>query len=120
MKTRLERDSLGQCKVPFLAYYGVQTQRAVENYRISGIRAHPRLICAIGMIKKGAANVHLELKLIDAKRSNAIQRAAHEVIAGKWNGEFVVDLCQEGAGVSFHMNANEAVANLAIELLGRK
>jgi aspartate ammonia-lyase len=120
MKTRLERDSLGQCKVPFLAYYGVQTQRAVENYRISGIRAHPWLICAMGMIKKAAASSNCELKLIDKRRSKAIQRAAQEVIEGKWNGEFVVDVYQAGAGVSFHMNANEVIANRAIELLGGK
>jgi aspartate ammonia-lyase len=120
MKTRLERDSLGQCKVPFLAYYGVQTQRAVENYRISGIRAHPWLICAMGMIKKAAASSNCELKLIDERRSKAIQRAAQEVIEGKWNGEFVVDVYQAGAGVSFHMNANEVIANRAIELLGGK
>jgi aspartate ammonia-lyase len=120
MKTRLERDSLGQYKVPFLAYYGVQTQRAVENYRISGIRAHPWLICAMGMIKKAAASSNRELKLIDDRRSKAIQRAAQEVIEGKWNREFVVDVYQAGAGVSFHMNANEVIANRAIELLGGK
>jgi aspartate ammonia-lyase len=120
MKTRLERDSLGQYKVPFLAYYGVQTQRAVENYRISGIRAHPWLICAMGMIKKAAASSNRALKLIDDRRSKAIQRAAQEVIEGKWNREFVVDVYQAGAGVSFHMNANEVIANRAIELLGGK
>jgi aspartate ammonia-lyase len=120
MKTRLERDSLGQSDVPFHAYYGIQTQRAVEHYRISGIRAHPWLICAMGMIKKGAASANCELKLIDDRRSKAIQRAAQEVIEGKWNGEFVVDVYQAGAGVSFHMNANEVIANRAIELLGGK
>jgi aspartate ammonia-lyase len=120
MKTRLERDSLGQYEVPFLAYYGIQTQRAVEHYRISGIRAHPQLIYAMGMIKKAAASTNLELKLIDGRRSKAIQRAAQEVIEGKWNGQFVVDVYQAGAGVSFHMNANEVIANRAIEILGGK
>jgi aspartate ammonia-lyase len=120
MKVRLEKDSLGQCAVPFYAYYGIQTQRAVENYPISGYRANPQLISAMGMIKKAAARVNRELKLIDENRAGAIERAAEEVIEGKWNGEFVVDVYQAGAGVSFHMNANEVIANRAIELLGGK
>jgi aspartate ammonia-lyase len=118
MKMRLEKDSLGQYGVPFYAYYGIQTQRAVENFRISGYRAHPQLICAMGMIKKAAALANRELRLIDEKRARAIARAAGEVIEGKWNEEFVVDVYQAGAGVSFHMNANEVIANRAIELLG--
>jgi aspartate ammonia-lyase len=118
MKMRLEKDSLGQFDVPFYAYYGIQTQRAVENYPISGYRAHSQLIRAIGMIKKAAATANLELKLIGARRAKAIQRAAEEVIEGKWNREFVVDVYQAGAGVSFHMNANEVIANRAIEFLG--
>jgi aspartate ammonia-lyase len=72
------------------------------------------------MIKKASAKANLELKLIDGKRARAIKRAAEEVIEGKWNGEFVVDVYQAGAGVSFHMNANEVIANRAIELLGGK
>src|SRR6266478_3200640 len=120
MKMRLERDSLGQYEVPFHAYYGIQTQRAVENYRISGCRAHAQLIRAMGMIKKAAATANCELKLIDEKRANVIRRAAEEVIEGKWNREFVVDVYQAGAGVSFHMNVNEVIANRAIELLGGK
>ena len=120
MKMRLEKDLLGQHEVPFHAYYGIQTQRAVENFRISGYRAHPLLICAMGMIKKAAALANRELRLIDEKRARAIARAAGEVIEGKWNEEFVVDVYQAGAGVSFHMNANEVIANRAIELLGGK
>jgi aspartate ammonia-lyase len=120
MKMRMEIDSLGSHEVPFHAYYGIQTQRAVENYRISGDRAHPQLIRAVGMIKRAAAKANCELKLIDEKRAKVIQRAAEEVIEGKWNGEFVVDVYQAGAGVSFHMNANEVIANRAIELLGGK
>jgi aspartate ammonia-lyase len=120
MKMRMERDSLGQYKVPFHAYYGIQTQRAVENYRISGCRAHAQLNRAMGMIKKAAATANCELKLIDEKRANVIRRAAEEVIEGKWNREFVVDVYQAGAGVSFHMNVNEVIANRAIELLGGK
>jgi len=120
MKTRLEKDSIGECEVAFHAYYGIQTQRAIENYPISGYRAHPQLIHAMGMIKKAGARANCELKLIDEKRAKAIQRAATEVIEGKWNGEFVVDVYQAGAGVSFHMNANEVIANRAIEILGGK
>ena len=120
MKMRLEKDSLGQREVPFFAYYGIQTLRAVENFPISGFRAHPQLIRAMGMIKKAGASANRELKLIDEKRAKAIQHAAEEVIEGKWNGEFVVDVYQAGAGVSFHMNANEVIANRAIELLGGK
>src|ERR1700674_3241563 len=106
MKMRLERDSLGQCGVPFYAYYGIQTQRAVENYPISGYRAHPQLISAMGMIKMAAARANRDLKLIDRNRARAIELAAEEVSVGKWNGEFVVDVYQAGAGVSFPMNAN--------------
>jgi aspartate ammonia-lyase len=118
MRTRAEKDSLGERDVPAEAYFGIQTQRAVENYPISGYRAHPLLIRAMGMIKKAAATVNRDLKLLDTKRANAIIKAADEVIAGKLNDQFVVDVFQAGAGVSFHMNANEVIANRAIELLG--
>lgn len=120
MKTRTEKDSLGQREVPFAAYYGIQTQRAIDNYPISGFRAHVQLIRAIGMIKKAAALANAKLKLMDARRARAIVRAAEEVIAGKWNDQFVVDVYQAGAGVSFQMNANEVIANRAIEILGGK
>src|SRR5690348_13633880 len=99
MKMRIEKDSLGQREVPFHAYYGIQTQRAVENYPISGYRANPQLIRAMGMIKEAAATANLELKLISEKRAKAIQRAAQEVIEGKWDAQFVVDVYQAGAGV---------------------
>jgi aspartate ammonia-lyase len=120
MKTRMEKDSLGQREVPAKAYYGIQTQRALDNYPISGYREHPQLIRAMGMIKKAAATANRKLKLLDAKRAGAIVRAADEVIAGKWNEQFVVDVYQAGAGVSFHMNTNEVIANRAIEILGGK
>src|ERR1700722_9483082 len=120
MKMRLETDTLGDHELPYRAYYGIQTWRAAENYPISGYRAHPQLIRAMGMIKKAGAIANWELRLIDDRRSKAIQRAAQEVIEGKWNGEFIVDVYQAGAGVSFHMNANEVIANRAIELLGGK
>jgi aspartate ammonia-lyase len=120
MKTRMEKDSLGEKAVPANVYYGIQTARALENFPISGYRAHPKLIQAIGMIKKAAATANRELGLVDRKRAGAIIQAADEVIAGELNDQFVVDVYQAGAGVSFHMNANEVIANRAIEMLGGK
>jgi len=118
MKMRTEKDSLGEKHVPADAYYGIQTVRAVENYPISGFRAHPQLIRAMGMIKKAAAMANRELKLVEAKRAAAIIQASEEVIDGKFDEQFVVDVYQAGAGVSFHMNANEVIANRAVEILG--
>ncbi len=117
-KTRTEKDSLGPVEVPAAAYYGAQTQRAIENYPISGYRAHPLLIRAMGMIKKAAATANRSLNLLDRKRADAIITASDEVIRGKLDAEFVVDVYQAGAGVSFHMNTNEVIANRAIEILG--
>jgi aspartate ammonia-lyase len=117
---RIERDSIGQREVPVNALYGIQTQRAIDNYPISGYRAHPELVRAIAMIKKAAAISNRALGLVGARRADAIVRAAGEVIAGKWNDQFVVDVYQAGAGVSFHMNINEVIANRAIEILGGK
>ncbi len=117
---RKEKDSLGFVEVPAKAYYGAQTARAVENYPISGLRAYPQLISALGMVKRAAAEANKELGLVDAKRADAIIQAAQEVIDGKWNREFVVDVFQAGAGVSLHMNSNEVIANRANEILGGK
>src|SRR5258707_2408718 len=117
---RLEKDSIGPKEIPADVYYGIQTARAVENYPISGMRAHPSLICAIGMVKRAAAEANKGLGLVDSKRADAIMAAAQEVIDRKWNPQFVVDVFQAGAGVSFHMNSNEVIANRAVELLGGK
>src|SRR5205823_4241710 len=116
--TRLEKDSIGAKEIPAHVYYGVQTARAVENYPISGMRAHATLIRAIAMIKRASAEANKELGLVDAKVADAIIAAAQEVIDGKWDREFVVDVFQAGAGVSFHMNSNEVIANRAEEILG--
>jgi len=116
--TRTEKDSLGAKEIPSHVYYGIQTVRAVENYPISGMRAHPTLISAFGMVKEAAASANRELGLIDQEVADAIIQAANEVAAGKWNNEFVVDVFQAGAGVSFHMNTNEVIANRAVEILG--
>jgi aspartate ammonia-lyase len=115
---RTERDSLGSKDIPADVYYGIQTARAMENYPISGLRAHTALIRAIAMVKEAAAEANRELGLVDAKTADAIIQAAQEVQNGKWDRAFVVDVFQAGAGVSFHMNTNEVIANRASEILG--
>src|SRR5438552_7253857 len=104
---RAEKDSIGVKEISADVYYGIQTARAVENYPISGMRAHPTLISAFGMVKQAAAEANRELGLLDTRRADAIIAAAKEVQEGKWNDQFVVDVFQAGAGVSFHMNSNE-------------
>ena len=120
LPTRTEKDSLGSKEIPVDVHFGIQTARAVENFPISGLRAHPSLIRAIAMVKEAAAEANRELGLVDAKTADAIIQAAQEVQQGQWDHAFVVDVFQAGAGVSFHMNANEVIANRASELLGGK
>ncbi len=117
-RTRIERDTMGELHVPLHAYYGVQTARAIENFPISGLRFPRSFIRALGMIKGAAAKVNGSLGVIDKARTRAIQQAAKEVIQGKWDGEFPVDIFQTGSGTSTNMNANEVIANRASELLG--
>jgi fumarate hydratase class II len=117
---RIEEDSLGEVKVPAAALYGAQTQRAVENFPISGLRAYPELIRAYAYVKKAAALTHRELNLLEPEKAGAIVRAADEVLAGYHDDQFVVDVYQAGAGTSFNMNVNEVLANRAIEILGGK
>ncbi len=119
-RTRTEKDSLGTREIPGDVYYGIQTLRAVENYPISGMRADPWLIKAIAMIKQAAAEANRQLGLVDKKRADAIITAAKEVQQGRWDDQFVVDVFQAGAGVSFHMNTNEVIANRASQLYGGK
>lgn len=118
--TRLERDSLGEVQVPVDALYGAQTQRAVENFQISGLKPRPAFIWSMATIKRAAAEVHRDLGLLDAEKANAIIAAAQEVIDGKWNDQFVVDPIQAGAGTSHNMNVNEVLANRATQILGGK
>jgi aspartate ammonia-lyase len=121
MTTRREHDLLGDRDVPAEAYYGVHTLRAVENFPISGtpISIYPDLIAALASIKLAAAKSNRELGLLDAKLADAIVAAAEEVRAGALHEQFVVDVIQGGAGTSTNMNANEVIANRALELLGR-
>lgn len=116
--TRSEQDSLGALQVPADAYYGVQTQRAVINFPISGWRTHRDLILATVHIKKAAAQANLQLKQISARKARAIIQAADEMLAERFHDQVVVDVFQAGAGTSYHMNINEILANRAIEKLG--
>jgi aspartate ammonia-lyase len=118
MGTRTERDSLGERAVPAEAYFGVQTVRALENFPISGLRAHPALIVATAQVKLAAAQANVALGQLSPTIGNAIMAAAREVAGGRWHDQFVVDVYQAGAGTSHNMNANEVLANRALELLG--
>ncbi|PSQ30108.1 aspartate ammonia-lyase [Halobacteriales archaeon SW_6_65_46] len=115
---RTEADSLGEMQVPADAYWGAQTQRAVENFPISGITFSRRFIRALGIVKKAAALANNDLGLVDDEKADAIVAAADEVIAGDHDGEFPVDVFQTGSGTSSNMNANEVIANRAAEILG--
>jgi fumarate hydratase class II len=116
--TRIERDSLGEVHVPSEALFGAQTQRAVENFPISGVKPGRTYIWAMGLIKRAAAEVNAELDLLDSDLANAIGQAAQEVVDGRWDEQFVVDPFQAGAGTSHNMNANEVIANRATQILG--
>src|SRR5574337_578224 len=115
---RTEKDSLGELHVPADALYGVQTQRAVLNFPISGLRPWRAFIWSMALIKRAAAEVNSELGLLDSAKAKAIAEAAAEVMEGQWDSQFVVDPIQAGAGTSHNMNANEVIANLATEKLG--
>ncbi len=114
--TRSERDSMGEMRVPVDAHYGAQTARAIENFPISDLRFPRRFIAAMGLIKSACAGVNLHLGLLDKRRAELIQQAAREVIDGKLDDQFVVDIFQTGSGTSTNMNANEVIASRANEL----
>lgn len=113
---RIEKDSMGEMQVPAGAYWGAQTQRAVENFPISGYRFTRPFVRALGLIKKAAAQTNHELGRLDANRANLIVKAADEVVEGRLDSHFVVDVFQTGSGTSTNMNANEVISNRAIEL----
>ena len=115
---RIENDSLGEVRVPADALYGAQTQRAVENFPVSGQRVGRGFIQALGLLKKAAALTNEELGNLDGKIAEAIATAAGEVAVGEWDGEFVVDVYQTGSGTSTNMNANEVMAHRANQILG--
>ena len=117
MKYRIEKDSLGEIKVPSRALWGAQTQRAVNNFPISGIKMDfpftKSFVSSLGLIKDAAAKTNLRLKLLSSKKSKAISKAAKEVWQEKHHHEFPIDVFQTGSGTSSNMNANEVIANLA-------
>ena len=115
---RMERDSLGEVAVPATALFGAQTQRAVENFPVSGRRIPRRMIRALGLIKRAAAAVNRQADALPGPLADAIIQAATEVAEGLHDEQFVVDVFQTGSGTSSHMNANEVIANRAIQLLG--
>src|SRR5512138_2196677 len=120
MATRIEHDSLGDVHVPENALYGAQTQRATQNFQISGLKPRQAFVWSMATIKRAAAEVNRDLGLLDPERADGMVRAAQEVIDGKWNDQFVVDPIQAGAGTSHNMNVNEVIANRATQILGGK
>ncbi|MEH7479671.1 aspartate ammonia-lyase [Neobacillus drentensis] len=117
---RIEKDFLGEKEVPVNAYYGIQTLRAVENFPITGYIIHEELIKALAIVKKAAALANMETKRLYEGAGKAIIEAAEEIIDGKWHDHFIVDPIQGGAGTSMNMNANEVIANRALELIGKE
>ena len=117
---RIEKDSLGERRIPAAAYYGAQTDRAIENFQISGLRSHFLFIDTYAALKKAAALANHECGALDAERAKAIVKACDEIRAGKFADQFVVDVYQMGAGTSIHMNVNEVIANRANEILTGK
>ncbi len=118
MTTRIEKDTLGPVEVPADAYYGAQTVRAMDNFPISGLKPHPALVRGTIVIKKCAALANMATGRLPAEVGAAIVQAADEALAGRFDGEFVVDPFQAGAGTSHNMNVNEVLANRAGEILG--
>lgn len=118
MSMRIERDSLGEVQVPADALYGAQTARAAENFRISGLRAHPALVRATALIKVASAQANAELGKLDGRLAGAIVDVAQDIAAGAYRDQFIVDVFQAGAGTSHNMNANEVIATLATRRLG--
>ncbi|MGX9985936.1 aspartate ammonia-lyase [Chryseobacterium sp. POL2] len=119
---RIESDLLGELQVPAKAYYGVQTQRAIENFKISGqtLSQFPEFIKALGYVKKGAARTNYELGLLEEELYQHIVKACDEIIAGKFDDQFPIDMIQGGAGTSVNMNINEVIANRVLEMMGKE
>ncbi|MFP7296415.1 aspartate ammonia-lyase [Neobacillus niacini] len=119
-KKRIEKDFLGEKEIPVEAYYGIQTIRAVENFPITGYRIHESLIKALAMVKKAAAIANMNTTRLYKGLADVIIQASDEIIAGKWDDQFIVDPIQGGAGTSMNMNVNEVIANRGLELLGHE
>ena len=119
MSFRIDKDSLGEFKVPNNAYYGPFTARAMEQYKVTGNKSHPNLIKAYVMIKRSAALTNFELQVLDETIAKAIIQASDEILSGQLIDQFVVDAINSGAGTAFNMNTNEIIANRALEILGK-
>src|SRR5688572_25405283 len=117
--TRTEKDSLGAVEVPAGAYYGAQTERARQNFPVSGLRFPRRFLAALGMIKGEAAAANAEMHIVPERLARAIRDAAEELVAGKLDEHFPLDIFQTGSGTSTNMNANEVIANRACQLGGK-
>ena len=117
---RVEQDSIGAKDIPGDVYYGVQSLRAAENFRITGLNMHPEIINSLAYIKKASAITNCESGILEKKKAKAIVQACDEILTGKLHEYFIVDPIQGGAGTSLNMNANEVIANRAIEILGGK
>jgi aspartate ammonia-lyase len=120
VKFRIDRDSLGEVQIPADAYYGAFTARAIKQYHVTGQRVHPYLIMAFVMIKRSAAVANMKTKTLDTKKGYAIVRACDEILSGKHLDQFVVEAINSGAGTAFNMNTNEVIANVALEIFGKK
>ncbi len=120
MDFRIETDFLGEKKIPKNAYYGIQTLRASENFNITGYRIHESIIISLGIVKKSCALANRDVGLLDEKIADAISQACDKIINGEFHDEFIVDPIQGGAGTSINMNANEVIANIALEILGEE
>jgi aspartate ammonia-lyase len=120
LKFRYDKDSLGEVKIPFDAYYGPFTARAIKQYHVTGNKAHSNLIFAFVMIKRSAALANLKVRAIDNKRARAIVSACDKILNGEFQDQFVVDAINSGAGTAFNMNTNEVLANLALKTMGKK
>ncbi|MCE9617309.1 MAG: aspartate ammonia-lyase [Nitrosarchaeum sp.] len=120
MKFRLDEDSLGKVKIPSDAYYGAFTGRAIKQYHVTGNKAHTNLIKSFVMIKRSAAVANMKTNAIDAKRGKTIVAACDKILSGKYVEQFVIDMINSGAGTAFNMNANEVIANVALEILHKR
>ncbi len=120
METRIEEDSIGRREVPREAYYGIQSLRASENFQITDLNIHPRLVSSLAQVKKAAAESNREIGLLNVEKADAIVQACEEVKKGSLHDQFIVDAVQGGAGTSINMNMNEVLANRALEILGEE
>ncbi|MFX1351722.1 MAG: aspartate ammonia-lyase [Promethearchaeota archaeon] len=120
LRKRIEKDSLGEKEVPYDVYYGIQTLRALENFPVTGLRAHPNFIKAYVMVKKAAALANMKLRVLKENVGKAILKACDEILSENLIDQFVVDVFQAGAGTSFNMNVNEVIANRALEISGQE